>query len=69
VGSLRPKDHDVYGPLAEWLRRLDSDAVGAEYDRSRELLGRRISVGEWEIRYRAIPVKPDARGCPSLWSA
>jgi hypothetical protein len=62
VGSLRPRDRDVYGPVADWLGSLDPDAVSAEYDRSGKLPERRVSVGEWELRYRAIPVKPEARG-------
>jgi hypothetical protein len=62
VGRLRPKDRDLYGPVAEWLVGLDPDDVSAEYDRSGELPERPFSAGEWVLRCRAIPVKPEARG-------
>jgi hypothetical protein len=64
VGRLRPRERDVSGPVATWLASLDPDTVSGEYDRSGELPERSFSVGEWQLRVRAIPVDREARGLP-----
>ena len=64
VGRLRPRERDVSGPVATWLASLDPDTASGEYDRSGELHERSFSVGEWQLRVRAVPVDREARGLP-----
>jgi hypothetical protein len=62
VGTTRPKDRAIYRPVEKWLATLDPDRVAADHEASAELPKLTIDVNDWRVRFRAIPIKPEARG-------
>jgi hypothetical protein len=62
VGTLRPKDRAIYEPLEQWLATLDPDRVAANHEAGADLPEIPIEVGDWRVRFRAFPIKPEARG-------
>ena len=62
LGEKRPRDRDVYKPLEQWLDTLDPDVAIAQYDETRTLPERTFCIGDWRVRFRAFPLKAEARG-------
>jgi hypothetical protein len=62
VGTLRPKDRDIYEPVQAWLTTLDPDQVTADHEASGELPEKLIAVDDWRVRFTAMPIKAEARG-------
>jgi hypothetical protein len=60
VGMERPKDSDIAEPLQKWLDGLDPDQVGSEDLLNGPVL--RLAPRDWQIVFRPLPVKPEARG-------
>lgn len=61
LGTLRPKDEDIFGPLENWLSSLDPDEAAANYERSGALPKKTFVLRDWELSFEAIPLKPEAR--------
>jgi hypothetical protein len=62
VGTTRPRDRAIYEPIEKWLSTLDPDQVTAEHESGGDLPEFTIDVNDWRVRFRAIPIKPEARG-------
>ena len=64
VGLQRPRRAEVVRPLEEWLAGLDPDAVASSVEAGGTPPETTLTVRDWEMKLRALPVKPEKRGRP-----
>jgi hypothetical protein len=62
LGTRKPKDRAIHGPLTAWLDTLDRDQVMREYNATGRLPECLVEVDDWAVLFEAVPVKPEARG-------
>lgn len=62
IGTTRPRDRAIYEPIEKWLSTLDPDRVTADHEAGGDFPELTIDINDWRIRFRAIPIKPEARG-------
>jgi hypothetical protein len=60
-GTRKPRDRDVYRPLEVWLADLDPDEVLDATEAGDQHPKKLLTVQDWELRFTAYPVKPEAR--------
>jgi hypothetical protein len=64
VGSESPGRHEVVGPIENWLAGLDADAVAGSMAVGGRPPETKLSIRDWRMDLKAIPVKPESRGRP-----
>jgi hypothetical protein len=65
VGLERPSVAEIATPVLRWLDELDPDAIAQQALAAARMPELSVSPRDWEIRIRAYPIKPEARGKPS----